>query len=419
MRKDMKLCQACEGLLLAAALFLSTPSITAQSPFKAAMSGISFSKKDFADTIKVRVFDGAVIVPVEIEGQPRHFLFDTGAQFGAWYSPKEDWMKPLCDDSVTVYDINKKEHKQILYKSSPIKLGNLMVENYPLVQGEGMVPYSCSVFDGAFGFDLVGKGLSFKLDTKDSLLIVTDRKGFFAEEEKGSPSVKYKLIRRTKPVVQVQSPFGKMAAVFDTGAIRVWLDLPQKSLDKWLGRYPKRQKDVDALTVQTDSTVNTHIGLHGVSNDTIEGRVLHFPSVKIGSLPVNDLYVSTACHSLGIGTALLRHTSMIIDASRKRLVFLPHDQQAGISVGNKETKSLSFVPAEAGDSLGVLKAIVRKGSTAYQKGIRTGDYLIEVNGIPIKDPCTYIQMEGRDKETPMKFRSPDGQEKQATMKRTY
>lgn len=56
---------------------------------------------------------------------------------------------------------------------------------------------------------------------------------------------------------------------------------------------------------------------------------------------------------------------------------------------------------------------------AYQKGIRTGDYLIEVNGMPITDPCTYIQMEGKDKETPMKFRSPDGSEKQVTVKRTY
>lgn len=415
----MRFCQSRGAMLLAAAFFLASTAVTAQNIFKTTMSQMSFSKRDFADTIKVRIFDGAVIVPVEIEGKTRRFLFDTGAQSGAWYSPKEDWMKPLDFDSITISDINKKEQKQVMYQAPSIKLGNLIIGNYPLVQGDGMVPYACGVFDGAFGFDLAGKGLSFKLDTKDSLLIVTDRKGFFAVEEKNSPFVKYKLINKTKPVVQVQSPFGKIAVVFDTGNIRGWLDLPQAILDRFLDRYPKKRAEIDALTVQTDTTINIHIGLHGMSNDTITERILHFPSVEIGSLPVSDLYVSTACHSLGIGTALLRHTSMIIDASRKRLVFLPHDQQAGISVGNKETKSLSFVPAEAGDSLGVLKAIVRKGSTAYQKGIRTGDYLIEVNGIPIKDPCTYIQMEGRDKETPMKFRSPDGQEKQATMKRTY
>ena len=419
MRKEMRCCYSFKEMLLAATLLFVTISITAQNPFEAAMSGISFSKKDFADTIKIRIFDGAIIVPVEIEGKTRHLLFDTGAQSGAWYSPKEDWMKPVSNDSVTVSDINKKEQKQLLYKAPSIKLGNLIIENYPLVQGDGMVPYSCGVFDGALGFDLVAKGLSFKLDTKDSLLIVTDRKGFFAEEEKNNPFVKYKLVRKTKPIVHVESPIGKIAAVFDTGAIRVWLDLPQTMLDNWLARFPKKRKDVDALTVQKDSTVNTNIGLHGVLNDTIEERVLHFPSIKIGSLPVNDLYVSTSCHSLGIGTALLMHTSMIIDAPKKRFVFLPHDHQTELSVGNKEIRSLSFVPAEEGDSLGVLKAIVRKGSTAYLKGIRTGDYLIEVNGILIKDVCTYMQMEGRFEETSMTLRSLDGKEKQVTVKRTF
>ena len=37
----------------------------------------------------------------------------------------------------------------------------------------------------------------------------------------------------------------------------------------------------------------------------------------------------------------------------------------------------------------------------------------------IKDPCTYMQMEGRFEETPMTFRSPDGAEKRVTIKRTY
>ena len=69
----MRFFQSCGALLLAVALlFVSTTSVKAQNPFEAAMSGVSFSKKDFADTIKTRVFDGAVIVPVEIEERARH-----------------------------------------------------------------------------------------------------------------------------------------------------------------------------------------------------------------------------------------------------------------------------------------------------------------------------------------------------------
>lgn len=195
-------------MLLVATLLLTAAPTKAGNILKTVISQISFAKKEFVDTIKIKVFDGAVIVPVEIDGKTRQFLFDTGGQSGVWYSPMESWLNPMDIDSVTVGDINKKVKKQVFYKSPPIKLGNLTIENYPLVHGEGMATYACGLFEGAFGFDLVAKGLSFKLDTKDSLLIVTDKKGFFVEEEKNNPFVKYKLIETSKPVIDVQSPFG-------------------------------------------------------------------------------------------------------------------------------------------------------------------------------------------------------------------
>ena len=86
--------------------------------------------------------------------------------------------------------------------------------------------------------------------------------------------------------------------------------------------------------------------------------------------------------------------------------------------GNSEVGSASFIPSEPGDTLGVLKAVIRKGSAAYKKGVRTGDYLIAVNGIPIKDLCTYILMERKDEEALFKFLTPNGMEKTVRLKRT-
>ena len=54
-------------------------SIVAQDMIKTATAPISFSKKDFADTIKIKVMDGAVVIPVEIAGKTRNLLFDTGS----------------------------------------------------------------------------------------------------------------------------------------------------------------------------------------------------------------------------------------------------------------------------------------------------------------------------------------------------
>ena len=118
-----------------------------------------------------------------------------------------------------------------------------------------------------------------------------------------------------------------------------------------------------------------------------------------------------------VGSAVLKHVSLIIDAPRKQFVFVPHNNQ-DITVCNSESGSVSLIPSEAGDTLGVLKAVIRKGSTAYQKGIRTGDYLIEVNGISIGDICTFVLMERKDEESLFKFRSPDGIEKVVKLKRT-
>lgn len=193
--------------------------------------------------------------------------------------------------------------------------------------------------------------------------------------------------------------------------------MPQDYLDRWFKKSTKKRNVLDNLTLQTDTTIKASAGLYGLSTDTLVGRLLHFPTIKIGELPVNDLYVTTAYRTMRIGSSLLKHASLIIDAPRKRFVFLPHNQQE-IRVGNSEAGSISFIPSEPGDTLGVLKAVVRKGSTAYQKGIRTGDYLKEVNGIPITDICTFILMEWKDEEALFKFHSLYGIEKTVRLKRT-
>jgi len=396
---------------------VTTTSVLAQNLIKTATAPISFSKKDFADTIKIKMIDGAVVVPVEIEGQTRNLLFDTGSPLGLWHGQKEAWMRQFTTDSLTFGDINKRSRNQIIYQFPTIKMGNLQIENYPMIVEDAMSEFICNKFDGVIGFNLVGKGLSFKLDTKDSMLIVTDRKKFFAEEEKGQPTAKYKMKRAYRPLVYVDSPFGWIETVFDTGAMNRWFDLPQELLDRWLQKSPKKRKLLDDMTIQTDTTINTSIGIYGFSTDTIVGRFLHFPTIKIDKLPVNSLYITTAHPTMRVGSAVLKHVSLIIDAPRKRFVFLPHNNQE-IRVGNSEAGSISFIPSESGDTLGVLKAVVRKGSTAYLKGIRTGDYLREVNGIPINDLCTYMLMERKDEEALLKFYSPDGIEKIVLLKRT-
>ena len=69
------------------------------------LTDFTLSRHDFVDTVKVEIVNGAVIVPVEIEGETKRMLFDTGAEFGFWIAGDEAWMKPSGDYLVTANGI--------------------------------------------------------------------------------------------------------------------------------------------------------------------------------------------------------------------------------------------------------------------------------------------------------------------------
>ncbi|MBQ8453619.1 MAG: hypothetical protein IJ539_07580, partial [Prevotella sp.] len=128
-------------------LFAVTSAV-AQNLITAATDAVRFSKRDFADTIKIKVMDGAVVVPVEIEGRTQNLLFDTGSPLGLWVGQKEDWMRQMTTDSLTIGDINQEFRKQTIYQIPTMRLGSLLIENYPMIVERAIGMVSCNRFDG-------------------------------------------------------------------------------------------------------------------------------------------------------------------------------------------------------------------------------------------------------------------------------
>lgn len=83
-------------IITALLALVTTTSVLAQNLIKTATAPVSFLKRDFADTIKIKVIDGAVVVPVEIEGRIRHFLFDTGSPLGLWQGLYKEGCHSSC-----------------------------------------------------------------------------------------------------------------------------------------------------------------------------------------------------------------------------------------------------------------------------------------------------------------------------------
>ena len=368
---------------------------------------ISFSRHNFVDTVKIEIWNGAVIIPVEIEGKVRNLMFDSGAQTGFWVGSIEEWMQDI--DSIRVRDSNNESHKTTRAKFPPMTMGSVVIENYSMVVNEGLGDFVCGKIDGALGFDLVAKGLSFKFDTKDSLMIVTDRKGFFAKEERKQPALKYDGL--TLPRVWVDFPFSRVRMLFDMGYVGGWFNLPQTLLNRWSSTDPKMRQKLDESTVQVDTSISTQAGLFGAKKDSVVDKLLYFPEFKMGELTFKEVWCETGVHNLAVGSAMLQHLSLIIDARKRCLVFLPHNEIPEVIVGN-EVSGLSFILADEDDPHGVMKALVRKDSKGYQKGIRTGDYLISIDGIPITDYCTYFFLrQQKEEQHYLLFRSPEGEEK--------
>ena len=105
------------------------------------LKAVEFSEHDFVDTIRVRIESGAVIVPVEIAGQERHLLFDTGAEHGFWFGSQEEWMKPTDVDSAKWRDINDKTGAASVFKIPEMRMGNLGLSNYPVSVGGHLGDY--------------------------------------------------------------------------------------------------------------------------------------------------------------------------------------------------------------------------------------------------------------------------------------
>ena len=374
-------------------------SATAQ---KNRINGIKFSRHHFVDTVKIKIWNGAVIIPVEIDGEIKDMMFDTGSPFGLWIGNEEGWMT-FSGDSLLVSDAQKTSKKKSFMLFPPIKMGKIAIENYPMVVDNALIEYICGKFDGVLGYDLVARGLSFKFDTKDSLMIVTDRKRLFSKEEKRHPKLKYKWYHKTSPKIWVKFPFSRIKMQFDSGSIGGWIDVPENLAILW---------GLDDYTVRRDTTILSHAGFFGNNGDTVSARTLHFSEVEIGGITLQDMYVSTTERVMKIGSAVMEHNSLIINAKKRHLVLLPHDGNTVQYVGNEDKNGLRFILADKNDTLGVMKAVVLKDGEAYRKGIRTGDYLVSINGILITDCCTCRNSSTNSGVKRYVFRTPEGTRKE-------
>ena len=369
-------------------------------------SGQTILQHNFADTLHITIDNGLITVPVEIGGRIRPMILDTGAEMSFW-TAEETEGAVAQSGTHAAYDTHRNTQEVAELRFPTVRIGHVTMNDYPMLDSResALTQIACGRFYGLLSCNFIDKGISFKIDTKDSLLIITDRKDHF-KEERHFPSAKFRTWGDGCPYIAVRTPMGNLNVLFDTGAQGTWFDINQEYWDKWLQRPGHREK-IGKFLDSTPGVPSSAVGVFGTEDKTASWAVFHFPALRFGTLTVTDLEANTARSSL-IGSGILENASVILDAHRKRLYFLPHDGGDTLKAGNRSTRGLSVRPSADKEAPYPLQVTVREGKEAWRKGVRTGDYILEYNGVPIRDICTYILLKKQDKDSAYKFISPDG-----------
>lgn len=372
----------------------------------------TLSEKDFCDTIPIAIDEGQLFVNVEMSGKARRFLVDTGSSQGMIYENSE--MEGVIElGNMISHDANNHADTVKVVALPPFRMGNLQIGHY--VATVLPRPAVRPKHDAIIGFDLFNRGLYAKIDVQKGIMVITDRKKAFAEEEKLGFSVKYKL-KWFVPYFMT-SPFTNHVdeALFDTGFKQLYtmnkgsfdkhLRNDLSRISKYLGADIERQ-------VEGRAKGQFSIGAFG-AEQADEVVFLHLDRLKWGDFSFYDVRCITTQGASKIGSPLLQYGSLIINPAKKRLTLKPYNDTDSVTIGNKPM-SVAFVPIDGKTNVG----LIYEGSEAYQAGLRQGDTILEIDGKPILTFQDFISFRFiKDHLHHFLVRNKEGEIKEIRMKR--
>ena len=296
----------------------------------------TLSHANFVDSIGIEWDRRQVYLPVTIEGKTLRFLFDTGAGQSVVFSDTPlDGCKPAGE--IISYDANNQRKRVEVVELPPLTIGKVTFTGMKATRQERVV--RGRNIDGIIGFDIICKGLCAKIDALNRLLVLTDRKKFFAGEH--GVDLRYRLNYHV-PYIEV-SPFGKFKehTLFDTGS-------------RWL--YAMNKSSFDVCEEQEGALMSSQvegrsIGRHAMGHFGLEPRgevvFLNLSQLKMGRYSFNDVHTLTTHGESHIGAQVLEYGALIINPFVRRMKFLPYDNPFFTNVNNLIILLSVFITVDA------------------------------------------------------------------------
>ena len=329
---------------------------------------LAFTEKNFADTIQFRYDDmHRIMVPVVIGGRTYEFQFDSGATTCAIPLEAADVLlgSELKDMKTRgAFDTKSTKHtRHGLLKEMAI--GGLHLSGAECVAVENA--------QYLFGAHLLYyNGYRYKIDLRARQLIITDRKDLFREEIASAYSLPVKIMGRGTSLGFSLSHGVKGTAIFDTGN-GDFFDVSEKYYDECF--HGRDSVEFRRQTVYADSTGMMDFKSRVHRTEQVTMRI---EALRLGDLTFANAPVRTALNYTGFGCRMLEYGCVVVDGRNYSVYFEPYGCKDGVVEMNEYIAPLFF---GLKDDRIVVKGIDQK-SQAYADGVRTGDFILEVNGRP-------------------------------------
>ena len=324
------------------------------------------SRKNFVMTIPIEIERGQIYLPVRMQGRQYRFKLDTGASQGVIYDDVDiEGLREL--GFIKSEDAVGQSHQVTTVELPPLMLDSLIISGFKVQRMKRNVRRQGE--DGIIGFALFHRGIAAKIDCRDSVMILTDRKAYFKRAQ--GEALRYRL-KWHVPYVNI-SPFEGTTeeVLFDSGSPLLYAINNE--------RFAQMQASVPSVEHQIEGiTYGSHAIGHFGSERSHQITLLSLDSLRWGNFILQEVHCATVQGGSHIGAPLLRYGAMIIDPFRKQLIFQPYDGQTSCVVANRRP---DVVIVEK-DGKAMIGMVMEQGR-ACQAGFRH-DYIIEkVDGEPI------------------------------------
>ena len=410
-------------------------------------SMIEVSRTNFVDTVAIDVAPGGYLIfEAEVEGRILHLALDTGSAIGFFYGELDTGDIPFdvttTGVNLPVNDINRVEMQLPVVIAPPITIGGTTYGNYPMFVAPKSSFQASAVLesygvDAMIGFNFIRRGLNVKIDVEQGIMVITDIRDFFAAEKasfrmlsedsgvsRGAISFRYDGY--LTPSIPVSIGGFKFKPTFDTGASRTLLSMGEKYYRR-MASSPVYRDYVAGITVAGERP-SSGIGIYG-PGEFSQTHSLKVPTVNVSGLKLKNVSMQTVPSDGTIGLPFLDYTAVIIEPYNYHITFEPYGgfdtfvaERRILSIRLSESEVLVnsngkiYMATEGMRADPYLDEDVRlrvisvlRGSGLYEKGVRSGDFLLSVDGVQIHSVEDFEALKLGNNF--MVFQSPEGKTK--------